>query len=168
VLYLDDPTIGLDILSKTKVWEFLRKLNDERGTTVLLTTHDLTDIEQLCSRVMVIDHGTLVYNGRLDRLHRLRDSERTLVVDLATPLPPIEVGQCARHPGRRSAAVAELSHLGERSAARFRDRHPLSPRRSVHPEPEIETVIARMYAQGATTGDSNSNPHDAGGVDRAT
>ncbi len=69
VLYLDEPTIGLDVISKAKVREFLRDLNAERGTTVLLTTHDLQDIEQLCSRVMVIDHGRLMYDGPLAGLH---------------------------------------------------------------------------------------------------
>lgn len=59
VLYLDEPTIGLDVISKARVREFLRNLNAERRTTVVLTTHDLTDIEQLCERVMVIDHGRI-------------------------------------------------------------------------------------------------------------
>ncbi|NEE15265.1 methionine ABC transporter ATP-binding protein, partial [Streptomyces sp. SID7499] len=68
VLYLDEPTIGLDVISKSKVRRFLKELNTERGTTVLLTTHDLTDIEQLCNRVMVIDHGRLMYDGSLEGL----------------------------------------------------------------------------------------------------
>ena len=73
--------------------EFLRDLNAERGTTVLLTTHDLTDIEQLCKRVMVIDHGRLMYDGALAGLHEVGESERTLVVDLERELPPIEAGR---------------------------------------------------------------------------
>ncbi|EFL15382.1 ATP-binding cassette domain-containing protein [Streptomyces sp. C] len=92
VLYLDEPTIGLDVVSKAKVREFLRQLNGEQGTTVLLTTHDLQDIEQLCERVMVIDHGRLMYDGALGGLHALGEgSERTLVVDLERELPPVEV-----------------------------------------------------------------------------
>nr|WP_203550731.1 ATP-binding cassette domain-containing protein [Actinospica acidiphila] len=71
VLYLDEPTIGLDVVSKTRVREFLRQVNAERATTVLLTTHDLQDIEQVCSRVMVIDHGRLVYDGALAGLHEV-------------------------------------------------------------------------------------------------
>ncbi|MFF7228683.1 ATP-binding cassette domain-containing protein, partial [Streptomyces sioyaensis] len=80
VLYLDEPTIGLDVISKAKVRAFLHEVNAERGTTVLLTTHDLTDIEQLCCRVMVIDHGRLVYDGGLDGLRTAGGGERTLVV----------------------------------------------------------------------------------------
>ncbi|WP_416072011.1 ABC transporter ATP-binding protein [Streptomyces sp. ID05-04B] len=96
VLYLDEPTIGLDVVSKARVREFLRELNTERGTTVLLTTHDLQDIEQLCSRVMVIDHGRLVYDGALAGLHEVGESERTLVVDLERESPPIDAGDAAR------------------------------------------------------------------------
>lgn len=87
VLYLDEPTIGLDVISKAKVRQFLKELNTERGTTVLLTTHDLTDIEQLCNRVMVIDHGRLMYDGSLAGLHEVGESERMLVVDLERELP---------------------------------------------------------------------------------
>ncbi len=71
ILYLDEPTIGLDVVSKGRLREFLRRVNQERQVTLLLTTHDLQDIEQLCSRVMVIDHGTLVYDGSLPGLHDL-------------------------------------------------------------------------------------------------
>ena len=70
ILYLDEPTIGLDVVSKGRLREFLRELNAGRGTTLLLTTHDLQDIEALCDRVIVIDHGTPVFDGTLADLHR--------------------------------------------------------------------------------------------------
>ena len=60
LLFLDEPTIGLDVVAKQRVREFLVELNRERGVTVLLTTHDLGDIERLCTRLLVIDHGTLI------------------------------------------------------------------------------------------------------------
>jgi viologen exporter family transport system ATP-binding protein len=91
ILYLDEPTIGLDVVSKGRLREFLRTLNAERGTTLLLTTHDLQDIEALCRRVIVIDHGTAVFDGDLADLHRQGGSTRTLVVDLVDEAPPIEV-----------------------------------------------------------------------------
>ncbi|MCF6473884.1 ATP-binding cassette domain-containing protein [Nonomuraea sp. MG754425] len=68
VLVLDEPTIGLDVVSKAGIRDFLQRLNTERGTTVLLTTHDLGDIERLCRRVMLIDHGQLAFDGTLDDL----------------------------------------------------------------------------------------------------
>ncbi|MEV6670762.1 ATP-binding cassette domain-containing protein [Streptomyces sp. NPDC051162] len=148
VLYLDEPTIGLDVISKAKVRQFLRELNAERGTTVLLTTHDLTDIEQLCKRVMVIDHGRLVHDGGLSTLHAVGGSERTLVVDLERELPPIE-----GIPGARTVKVAGprqwLAFPADRSAApvvaAVAERYPLVDL-SVK-EPDIEDVIARMYAE---------------------
>ncbi|MCQ4084096.1 ATP-binding cassette domain-containing protein [Streptomyces sp. RB6PN25] len=145
VLYLDEPTIGLDVVSKAKVRGFLREVNDG-GTTVLLTTHDLTDIEQLCTRVMVIDHGRLVHDGDLAGLHGAGDSERTLVVDFERELPPVRIAgarpvkvegprQWLAFPASASAAplVAELAAC-----------YPLVDL-SVR-EPAIEDVIARMYA----------------------
>jgi ABC-2 type transport system ATP-binding protein len=65
ILYLDEPTIGLDVISKGRLRDFLRTLNAERGTTLLLTTHDLQDIEALCRRVIVIDHGTVIFERPL-------------------------------------------------------------------------------------------------------
>ncbi|WP_049574832.1 ABC transporter ATP-binding protein [Nonomuraea sp. SBT364] len=68
VLVLDEPTIGLDVVSKASIRAFLARVNAEQGTTVLLTTHDLGDIERLCRRVMLIDHGSLAFDGTLDDL----------------------------------------------------------------------------------------------------
>jgi ABC-2 type transport system ATP-binding protein len=149
VLYLDEPTIGLDVISKAKVRSFLRDLNAERGTTVLLTTHDLTDIEQLCRRVMVIDHGRLMYDGPLTGLHEVGESERTLVVDLERELPPIEVdsARVVKVEGPRQwlafPAAASAAELVARIAAEF-PLVDLSVR-----EPDIEAVISRMYAEKA-------------------
>ncbi|MEV4560678.1 ATP-binding cassette domain-containing protein, partial [Kitasatospora sp. NPDC049285] len=151
VLYLDEPTIGLDVVSKAKVREFLRQVNREQRTTVLLTTHDLTDIEQLCGRVMVIDHGRLVLDGPLELLHATGESERTLVVDLAEARPPIDLPgvrvdrvegprQWLAFPARQSAAPI---------VAAVAERYPLVDL-SVR-EPAIEDVIARIYAGAETT-----------------
>ncbi|WP_327677260.1 ABC transporter ATP-binding protein [Kitasatospora sp. NBC_00458] len=149
VLYLDEPTIGLDVVSKGKVREFLREVNRERGTTVLLTTHDLTDIEQLCDRVMVIDHGRVVYDGGLDGLHAAGESERTLVVDLAEAGPPIEVpgARVVRVEGPRQWLAFPAQQSAAPIVAAVADRYPLVDL-SVR-EPAIEDVIARMYAEVA-------------------
>jgi len=91
ILYLDEPTIGLDVVSKGRLRDFLRRVNAERDVTLLLTTHDLQDIEQLCSRVMVIDRGSLVYDGTLAGLHARGSSTRTVIVDLVDAADPIDV-----------------------------------------------------------------------------
>ncbi|EFE69240.1 MULTISPECIES: ABC transporter ATP-binding protein [Streptomyces] len=150
VLYLDEPTIGLDVVSKTRVRRFLRELNAERGTTVLLTTHDLQDIEQLCSRVMVIDHGRLMYDGPLAGLHEAGESERTLVVDLEREAPPIDApapARVVRVEGPRQWLAFPASRSAAPLVAWIAERYPLADL-SVR-EPDIEAVIARMYAERA-------------------
>ncbi|HEY9371082.1 MAG TPA: ATP-binding cassette domain-containing protein [Streptomyces sp.] len=159
VLYLDEPTIGLDVVSKTRVRQFLRDLNVERGTTVLLTTHDLTDIEQLCRRVMVIDHGRLMYDGGLAGLHEAGESERTLVVDLERELAPIEVAgaRFVRAEGARQWLAFPASASAAPVVAAVAEAYPLVDL-SVR-EPDIETVIAKMYgvdARGTREAESES------------
>ncbi|WP_327367645.1 ABC transporter ATP-binding protein [Streptomyces sp. NBC_01217] len=148
VLYLDEPTIGLDVVSKAKVRGFLRDLNAERGTTVLLTTHDLTDIEQLCKRVMVIDHGRLMYDGALAGLHEVGESERMLVVDLERQLPPIRLESASvrtvKVEGPRQWLAFPSSESAAPLVARIAADYPLVDL-SVR-EPDIEAVIAKMYA----------------------
>ncbi|MFF5309307.1 ABC transporter ATP-binding protein [Streptomyces massasporeus] len=150
VLYLDEPTIGLDVISKSKVREFLRELNTERGTTVLLTTHDLQDIEQLCKRVMVIDHGRLMYDGPLAGLHEVGESERTLVVDLERELPPIDApapARVVRVEGPRQWLAFPAGESAAPLVARIAAEYPLVDL-SVR-EPDIEAVIATMYGEQA-------------------
>lgn len=80
LLFLDEPTIGLDAVSKLKLRAFLKEENRHRGTTILLTTHDMEDMLALCSRVMVLGHGRLLYDGALDALLQRYDTVHTLRV----------------------------------------------------------------------------------------
>ena len=91
ILYLDEPTIGLDIVSKAKVREFLAEVNRERGVTVLLTTHDLADVERLCQRLVVIDRGRVIQDGSVADIKDRFGQHRTLVVDLEESGPPLVV-----------------------------------------------------------------------------
>jgi ABC-2 type transport system ATP-binding protein len=91
VLFLDEPTIGLDVLSQQRVRDFLRDLNRERGTTILLTSHYMDDIEALCRRVMVIDRGQLYFDGELAALvERFAPSKQVRAI-YAEALPPERV-----------------------------------------------------------------------------
>ena len=82
LLFLDEPTIGLNATSKLALREFVRRLNREQGVTVILTTHDMDDIEALCDRVIVISKGRLFSDGTLDDLRARVSVERRLIVDL--------------------------------------------------------------------------------------
>ena len=147
ILYLDEPTIGLDVVSKGRLREFLRRLNAERGTTLLLTTHDLQDIEALCRRVVVIDHGTAVFDGPLAELHHQGGSTRTLVVDLVDEAPPISVpgAEVRRVDGPRQwlsfPASASAAPLVAAVAASYAVAD-LSIQ-----EPDIEDVIRELYSR---------------------
>jgi ABC-2 type transport system ATP-binding protein len=147
VLYLDEPTIGLDVVSKGRLREFLRSLNAERNTTLMLTTHDLQDIEALCERVIVIDHGTSVYDGSLAGLHAQGGSSRTLVVDLVDEAPPIVVhgAEVRRVEGPRQwlsfPSDASAAPIVAAVAAAY-DVADLSIQ-----EPDIEDVIRELYSR---------------------
>ena len=82
ILYLDEPTIGLDVVAKARVRDFLAEVNRERGVTIMLTTHDLADVEQLCTRLIIIDGGRMIFDGSLTEIKRRFGSFRMLVIDL--------------------------------------------------------------------------------------
>jgi ABC-2 type transport system ATP-binding protein len=82
VVFLDEPTIGLDISVKTKIRSVIKKLNSERNTTIILTTHDLGDVEALCHRIIIIDKGRILYDGDIKRVHALFGAYRTLKLQI--------------------------------------------------------------------------------------
>jgi ABC-2 type transport system ATP-binding protein len=149
IVLLDEPTIGLDVVAKERVREFLTEVNAERGVTVLLTTHDLDDIERLCSRLLVIDHGRLIYDGDLETLKRRYGGERMLVVDLEEPREPLAIAgaRVVRVEGsrqwlafRRDETSAARLTAAVSAAAPVRDLE-------LH-EPDIEDVVRKIYGGG--------------------
>lgn len=102
IVYLDEPTIGLDLLVKERIREVIKRQNTEHGTTFILTTHDLGDIEELCRRVIMIDAGKLIYDGLLSNIKDRFGKYRTLTFDTAEP-----IGALALPPGAEVIAQAE-------------------------------------------------------------
>ncbi len=150
VLFLDEPTIGLDVVSKQAVRGFLATIGTTGDTTLVLTTHDLADIEKLCRRLVVIDHGHVVHDGSVESLHARYQSRRLVVVDLDAPLPhPIEVagvtlGETSADGLRLTFALSGGTSAGAlvaalASVASLRDLSVI--------EPDIEDVIARLYQE---------------------
>jgi ABC-2 type transport system ATP-binding protein len=157
LLFLDEPTIGLDVIAKERIRQFILHINKQRGTTVILTTHDLSDVEKLCERVMIIDRGKLLYDGLLDSLRQRFGGKRKLVVDFAEEYADYRVsgaelesyeGQRATYLFQRGEVAA--SDLIGRISAQFRIQD-LQVQ-----EPEIETTIRRIYEE-------NLLLHDQGG-----
>ncbi len=151
LLFLDEPTIGLDVVAKANVREFLLEINRRDGTTVLLTTHDLSDIETLCDRVIVIDHGRLLFDGALDELRDRILPVTSIVFDVKRAPDPAEL-------------VFEGTPIREVGLHRYRldlDRRVVAPATAVKDivnrfevsdlkieEPEIEAVVKRIYQEG--------------------
>jgi ABC-2 type transport system ATP-binding protein len=146
ILFLDEPTIGLDVVSKEAVRGFLAARNRASGTTVLLTTHDLVDVERLCDRLLIVDRGRVLEDGTVEGVKARYGTERTLVVDLETPGPPLAV------PG---ATVVKVE--GPRQWLRFhRDAHTApsllaavgqqaAVRDLTIEEPAIEEIVRTIY-----------------------
>jgi ABC-2 type transport system ATP-binding protein len=163
ILYLDEPTIGLDVVAKARMREFLAAINRERGVTVLLTTHDMADIERLCSRMLIIDHGHVIYDGSLEAIKDRFGGERTLVVDLEAEAAPLLVpgATVTRVDGPRqwlrfyrgeTTAAAVVGAIAE--TGRLRDL--------TIEEPAIEDIVRRIY-EGEHVGEAARGHHPTPG-----
>lgn len=152
ILYLDEPTIGLDIVVKKKIRNFLRELNNENHTTLLLTTHDLEDIEDICNRIIIIDKGSLIYDGSLNEMKDKYARERALVIETAETMKDVQE-RLLTFPDIRS------ENLGDNRIKLYFDRFSIRAAQLINvfsqdyeivdlkiDEPKIETVIMKMYA----------------------
>jgi len=148
LLFLDEPTIGLDAVSKLAVRAFIRQLNREHGVTVILTTHDMDDIEALCTRVIVIGDGRIYSDGSLAELRAGVAAERRLIIDLEQEAdevydPDATIG---RREGSRvhlhfDPQVVQTATLISRITARYAVKDLFVE------ETPIEEIIARLYAE---------------------
>ena len=150
ILFLDEPTIGLDAVSKLAFRDFISRFNKERGITVILTTHDMDDIEALCERVMVISSGRILSDGPLEELRRRITPEHILVVHLLDE--NVRVSDPDAVVTHRDGPRVHLSFDPARVSAadlisRVTAAHPV---RDLFVEnPPIEEIIARIYEENA-------------------
>jgi len=149
LVVLDEPTIGLDVLSKQRLREFLVTERRDHGTTLLLTTHDMGDVERLCDRVVLVDRGRTVHDGSLAALSRTVGAQRVMTVDLASPTPTLPLPDGTTHLGEeghglrhriafdpdRVTAAAVLAAVS--ASAEVLDL-------SIE-EPDVEDVVRRVY-----------------------
>ena len=151
LLFLDEPTIGLDLLAKENIRQFLKEVNRDFGTTILLTTHDLSDIEELCDRLMIIDRGRILFDGPLDRLKKMLWRQTQIKFELkdATQGAAIETFNL---PGIDKERVDDLTYRLSFDREDFTSgdviRHVVSAVeiRDIFIEPEsIEDIVKRIY-----------------------
>jgi ABC-2 type transport system ATP-binding protein len=147
ILFLDEPTIGLDAVSKLAVRDFIKQLNRDHGVTVILTTNDMDDIEALCTRVIVIASGMILSDGPLAELRAQVTRERWLTVDLVDVADAIDEPDATeiRREGHRVCLAFDPQIVAPAELIRrVTSRHAI---RDLFVEnPPIETIIARLYA----------------------
>jgi ABC-2 type transport system ATP-binding protein len=148
LLFLDEPTIGLDATAKLAVRDFVSRLNRERGVTVILTTHDMDDIEALCRRVLVIGDGRILVDGPLEALRGRVLGERRLTLDLVDEHQTVSdpAVRLIRQEGARVELAFDPAEVATTELiSRLTARHAV---RDLFVEnPPIEEVIARLYQQ---------------------
>jgi ABC-2 type transport system ATP-binding protein len=148
ILFLDEPTIGLDAISKLAVRDFVTRLNRERGVTVILTTHDMDDVEAMCTRVIVIGAGRILSDGTLSELRRRVTRERWLIIDLVHPDERVEDPDATvvRRDGHRVCLAFDPQQVPPAELIRrVTGAHAI---RDLFVEnPPIETIVARLYQQ---------------------
>jgi viologen exporter family transport system ATP-binding protein len=142
LLFLDEPTIGLDVVAKQRVRDFLVEINREEGVTVMLTTHDLGDIERLCKRLLVIDHGALIWDGAIPDL---KERYAPLAVEGATVVKVEGPRQWLRFRGSASEIIARVA-----ASTRLLDVQVQ--------EPDIEEIVRRIYTGGAADQPGSQEP----------
>jgi len=146
MLFLDEPTIGLDIEVKHSIRDFIKQINERCGTTVILTTHDLGDVEQLCKRLIVINHGKIVEDGPLNSIIERMAPHRYLVVELASP------HQNLFHPYAEVVKTETLRVWFKFDKSRIAATELISDLSKTYPirdvsvkEPDIEDMIREIY-----------------------
>ena len=149
ILYLDEPTIGLDVVAKEQVRQFLRQVNAERQVTVILTTHDLNDVEKVCQRLVIIDSGKIIYDGGIDALKKRYGKTRMLIVDLAQAYSDIQLEEVdlTRRDGNRIWLAFDRDTISASEViAQLTARYEIQD--LTISEPEIEEIVRRIYESG--------------------
>ncbi|MBP5443799.1 MAG: ATP-binding cassette domain-containing protein, partial [Treponema sp.] len=146
IVFFDEPTIGVDVIGKETIRGFIRQLNEEDKVTMIFTTHDMQDIEQTCNRIIIIDKGSLMYDGSLHDIRSKYGTARRLIAEFneETNVSPIE--------------NVDISEMKDRKISFSFDNNIVDVNRLMHEildnynvrditvaEPEIESIIQRMY-----------------------
>ncbi len=157
ILFLDEPTIGLDVLAKERMRQFITEINRERGVTVILTTHDMSDIEKLCRRMILIDNGQVMYDGELVLIKDLFGKERVLIVDLEGETDSFSVAgaQLVKEEGNRkwlrfNRELTTASQLINRISEKYEIKD------LTIKDTEIEEMIRHIYEKGLAVYEMNS------------
>jgi len=149
IVYIDEPTIGLDVVAKDAITEFIARINAERKTTIILTTHDLAEVERLCRRIVLIDRGAVIYDGGIERIKSEYGQFRTLVLHFCEPIanPRLDGAELTSVDGSRARFrfdrnLQRVDALVRQASERYRVEDVAIE------EPDLESIIRRIYVEG--------------------
>jgi len=150
VIFLDEPTIGLDFVAQTNIRQFLKEYNQRNKATMILTSHYLRDIEELCQKTMIINHGTIVYNGELEKINKLFSNKRVLHVSFYEEVPRTKLKKygnlidCRKTKAEIRVDKERLVEISQRLLSEL-------PIADINIEPiPLEEAIANLYEKGET------------------
>jgi len=146
LLFLDEPMIGVDVVAKERLRAFIKEINRDRKVTILLTTHDMTDIEKVCSRIMIIDHGRIVYDGSLEQIRAEYGKQRKLIVEFEEEIEDFSAPNAAlvKSEGRKKwFAFNRFETSPSTLIAHISSRFPIID--LAVEEPEIEEIVRTIY-----------------------
>jgi ABC-2 type transport system ATP-binding protein len=150
VLFLDEPTIGMDIIAKKKIRELIQVLNEEEGVTVILTSHDLEDVEQVCKRLIIINKGTIVYDGSTKEIRNKHLKYKVIKVILNNKVSSLGL----RLKGVKTVFRGKFRHVIEVDTSKYSIQQVVRKIVSKHDvedinilDPPIEEVISRIYKE---------------------
>ena len=150
VIFLDEPTIGLDFVAQTNIRQFLKEYNQRNKATMILTSHYLRDIEELCQKTMIINHGTIVYNGELEKINKLFSNKRVLHVSFYEEVPRTKLKKygnlidCRKTKAEIRVDKERLVEISQRLLSEL-------PIADINIEPiPLEEAIASLYEKGET------------------
>jgi ABC-2 type transport system ATP-binding protein len=159
ILLLDEPTIGLDVLARRRILSFLKELNRERGVSVVVTSHDMAELEQLAGRIVLLNEGQIAFDGVFSDLRRLLTQRRVLTLETASPEPPhldgaelIATDNAGRHEYAFDVRSTSLTDLLARAAAQTEVLDV-----ETHRAP-IDHVVADLYEHWLQTRPSSGVP----------
>lgn len=151
VLILDEPTIGMDVVVKERIRAFLKELNSAYGTTILLTTHDMTDIEKVCARAIMINKGKKLFDGTLEALRQNSQSDSRVTVRLEKAVPPaLEARLRGLEKPEAGTYIFRLSHTDEENRLLSEVLENNRVLDMYIAEPTLEEEVARYLGKGET------------------
>ncbi|HJB05384.1 MAG TPA: ATP-binding cassette domain-containing protein [Candidatus Merdibacter merdigallinarum] len=145
VLYLDEPTIGLDVTSKTVLREAIKTINHEKGTTIMLTTHDMDDIEAVCSRLILIDKGTKLFDGTLDNFKTRYKKDVTVKLEFEGNVPDIQPPAGFTVAERDKHMLMLCTERGSSRDAMIELIRVYNPQNIYAIEPRIEDIVREIF-----------------------